>query len=186
VLDRPYHEILGVPANADRKALRKAYFALSKELPPDRFFRRNTGTFGKRLDRIFGKIVEAYELLSDPTARAEIERSLAAAAGQPAAGRRCGGVRRRRARDPPSRGPSSAEEPPRAAPPARVLAALAHAPRASRRAKRSSRPAWPRTPRALHRGRRWRAPRDRVRSVERDLQGALRRRASARRTRSAP
>jgi curved DNA-binding protein CbpA len=83
VLDRPYHEILGVPANADRKALRKAYFALSKELHPDRFFRRNTGTFGKRLDRIFGKIVEAYELLSDPTARAEIERSLAAAAGQP-------------------------------------------------------------------------------------------------------
>jgi len=84
-LDAPYHEILGVAANADRKALRKAYFALSKELHPDRFFRRNTGAFGKRLDRIFGKIVEAYELLSDPTARAEIERSLAAAAGQPAA-----------------------------------------------------------------------------------------------------
>jgi len=83
LLDKPYHEILGVPSNADRKALRKAYFALSKELHPDRFFRRNTGAFGKRLDRIFGKIVEAYELLSDPTARAEIERSLAAAAGQP-------------------------------------------------------------------------------------------------------
>lgn len=83
LLDKPYHEILGVPSNADRKALRKAYFALSKELHPDRFFRRNTGGFGKRLDRIFGKIVEAYELLSDPTARAEIERSLAAAAGQP-------------------------------------------------------------------------------------------------------
>jgi curved DNA-binding protein CbpA len=84
VLDRPYHEILGVPSDADRKALRRAYFTLSKELHPDRFFRRNVGPYGKRLDRIFGKIVEAYELLSDPTARAEIERSLAAAAGQPA------------------------------------------------------------------------------------------------------
>ena len=83
VLDHPYHEILGVASDADRKQLRKAYFALSRELHPDRFFRRNTGSFGKRLDRIFGKIVEAYELLSDPTARAEIERSLAAAAGQP-------------------------------------------------------------------------------------------------------
>jgi curved DNA-binding protein CbpA len=83
-LDRPYHEILGVARDADRKALRKAYFALSKELHPDRFFRRNTGAFGKRLERIFGKIVEAYELLSDPTARAEIERSLAAAAGEAA------------------------------------------------------------------------------------------------------
>lgn len=84
-LDRPYHEILGVASDADRKVLRKAYFALSRELHPDRFFRRNTGSFGKRLDRIFGKIVEAYELLSDPTARAEIERSLAAAAGESAA-----------------------------------------------------------------------------------------------------
>ena len=81
-LDCPYHEILGVEADADRKALRKAYFSLSKELHPDRFFRRNVGVYGKRLERIFGKIVEAYELLSDPMARAEIERSLAAASGQ--------------------------------------------------------------------------------------------------------
>lgn len=80
-LERPYHEILGVAADADRKALRNAYFALSKELHPDRFFRRNVGPFGKRLERIFGKIVEAYELLSDPMARTEIERSLAAAGG---------------------------------------------------------------------------------------------------------
>jgi curved DNA-binding protein CbpA len=81
LLDRPYHEILGVAPDADRKALRKAYFGLSRQLHPDRFFRRNTGPFGKRLERIFGRIVEAYELLSDPMARAEIERSLAAAAG---------------------------------------------------------------------------------------------------------
>lgn len=84
-LDAPYYEILGVPRDADRKALRKAYFALSKELHPDRFFRRNVGPFGKRLERIFGKIVEAYELLSDPMARTEIERSLAAASGDASA-----------------------------------------------------------------------------------------------------
>ena len=78
-LDAPYHEILGVPRDADRKALRHAYFQLSKELHPDRYFRRKLGPFAKRLERVFGKVVEAYELLSDPTARAEIERSLAAA-----------------------------------------------------------------------------------------------------------
>ena len=78
-LDAPYHEILGVARDADRKALRHAYFQLSKELHPDRYFRRNLGPFAKRLERVFGKVVEAYELLSDPTARAEIERSLAAA-----------------------------------------------------------------------------------------------------------
>jgi curved DNA-binding protein CbpA len=78
-LDAPYHEILGVARDADRKALRHAYFQLSKELHPDRYFRRNLGSFAKRLERVFAKVVEAYELLSDPTARAEIERSLAAA-----------------------------------------------------------------------------------------------------------
>ncbi len=78
-LEAPYHEILGVPADADRKALKRAYFALSKEFHPDRYFRKQLGSFQQPLERVFRKIVEAYELLSDPTARAEIERSLAAA-----------------------------------------------------------------------------------------------------------
>lgn len=84
-LDAPYHEILGVPANADRKALKRAYFALSKELHPDRYFRKHLGAFQVVLERVFKKIVEAYELLSDPMARAEIEKSLAAMAPPPAA-----------------------------------------------------------------------------------------------------
>lgn len=78
-LEAPYHEILGVPADADRKALKRAYFSLSKEFHPDRYFRKQLGSFQQPLERVFRKIVEAYELLSDPTARAEIERSLAAA-----------------------------------------------------------------------------------------------------------
>jgi len=79
-LDAPYHEILGVAADADRKALKRAYFALSKQFHPDRYFRKNLGVFQPHLERAFKKIVEAYELLSDPMARAEIEKSLAAAA----------------------------------------------------------------------------------------------------------
>jgi curved DNA-binding protein CbpA len=79
-LDAPYHEILGVAPDADRKGLKRAYFALSKELHPDRYFRRNLGVFQLHLERVFKKVVEAYELLSDPMARAEIEKSLAAAA----------------------------------------------------------------------------------------------------------
>lgn len=79
-LDAPYHEILGVPADADRKALKRAYFALSKEFHPDRYFRKNLGGFQAPLERVFKKIVEAYELLSDPMARAEIEKSLASMA----------------------------------------------------------------------------------------------------------
>ncbi|HTF35796.1 MAG TPA: DnaJ domain-containing protein [Myxococcota bacterium] len=78
-LKRPYHEILGVPATADVKAVKRAYFELSKEYHPDRYFRRNIGPFGPRLERIFKRLVEAYELLSDPATRAEVQRNVAEA-----------------------------------------------------------------------------------------------------------
>jgi curved DNA-binding protein CbpA len=78
-LKRPYHEVLGVPANADVKAVKRAYFELSKEYHPDRYFRRNIGAFAPRLERIFKRIVEAYELLSDPATRAEVQRVVAEA-----------------------------------------------------------------------------------------------------------
>jgi curved DNA-binding protein CbpA len=81
-LDRPYHEILGVAADADSRAIKRAYFSLSKEFHPDRYFRREIGPFLPRIERVFRKVVEAYELLSDPAVRAEIERSLEADASE--------------------------------------------------------------------------------------------------------
>jgi curved DNA-binding protein CbpA len=72
-LGRRYHEILGVPHDADAKALKKAYFALSKRLHPDRYFRRNTGAFGPLIETCFKRLLEAYELLSDPTTRRQVQ-----------------------------------------------------------------------------------------------------------------
>jgi curved DNA-binding protein CbpA len=85
-LDRPYHEILGVPPDADARTIKRAYFGLSKEFHPDRWFRRDIGPWRERVDRVFRKIVEAYELLSDPATRAEVQRGLqeAGAAARPA------------------------------------------------------------------------------------------------------
>lgn len=74
-LSRPYHEVLGIPADADVRAVKRAYFELSREFHPDRWFRRNVGPFGPRVERVFRRILEAYELLSDPTTRAEIDRA---------------------------------------------------------------------------------------------------------------
>jgi tetratricopeptide (TPR) repeat protein len=88
-LERPYHELLGVEHDADAKEIKRAYFGLSKEYHPDRYFRRNLGAYAERLDRVFKKVAEAYELLSDPTTRAEIERSMA---GPAAGGYRASGV----------------------------------------------------------------------------------------------
>ncbi len=65
-LSRPYHELLGVPVGADAKAVKRAYFKLSKEFHPDRYFRRQIGPYNQRLERIFKKVLEAHEILSDP------------------------------------------------------------------------------------------------------------------------
>lgn len=65
-LTRPYHELLGVPIGADPKVVKRAYFKLSKEFHPDRYFRRQIGPYNQRLERIFKKVLEAHEILSDP------------------------------------------------------------------------------------------------------------------------
>jgi curved DNA-binding protein CbpA len=75
-LESSYHDLLGVTRAAEGRDIKRAYFRLSKDFHPDRYFRRNIGDFGPRLDRIFKKVAEAYELLSDPTTRKEIEMSL--------------------------------------------------------------------------------------------------------------
>ena len=82
-LERPYHELLGVDRDADERTIKKAYFALSKRLHPDRYFRRNVGPFGPVIERCFKKLLEAYELLSDPATRQEVQRDLGAAAAGP-------------------------------------------------------------------------------------------------------
>jgi curved DNA-binding protein CbpA len=71
-----YHEILGVERGSEPRSVKRAYFQLSKRFHPDRYFRRNIGDHALRLDRIFKHVALAYELLSDPTTRSEIERGM--------------------------------------------------------------------------------------------------------------
>lgn len=75
-VDASYHEILGVGRDANERSIKRAYFQLSKIFHPDRYFGRDVGDFAPRLDRVFRKVALAYELLMDPTTRAEIERSM--------------------------------------------------------------------------------------------------------------
>lgn len=65
-LGSPYHEILSVPQGSSAKVVKRAYFKLSKEFHPDRYFRKEIGSHAARLDRIFKKVLEAHEMLSDP------------------------------------------------------------------------------------------------------------------------
>jgi hypothetical protein len=57
------HELLAVPAGADAATVRKAYFAASKELHPDRHYGREIGAFRDKLSEIFAQLTRAFEQL---------------------------------------------------------------------------------------------------------------------------
>jgi curved DNA-binding protein CbpA len=69
--------LLGVKRSADSREIKRVYFALSKRFHPDRYFRKNVGHYAARLETIFKRVSEAYELLSDSVSRAAIEERLA-------------------------------------------------------------------------------------------------------------
>jgi len=71
-----YYELLGVTPLASRKEIRNAYFALSREFHPDRFFRRDIGDFRWRLDSIFKKLTLAYNVLSTSESREEYDQTV--------------------------------------------------------------------------------------------------------------
>jgi curved DNA-binding protein CbpA len=74
-LDRGYSGILGVSSSASAKDIKRAYRELSREFHPDRYFRKEIGAFAQRLEEIFKKVLEGYELLSDPATRAEVQKA---------------------------------------------------------------------------------------------------------------
>lgn len=82
-LSGSYAELLGVSRDADTKAIKKAYRKLSRDFHPDRYFRKEIGDFKLRLDAIFKKIFEAYELLSDPATRGDAQKAMASNASSP-------------------------------------------------------------------------------------------------------
>lgn len=58
--------LLGVSQGADAKTLKRAYFLLSKEIHPDRFYGKRVGSFGPRMTRVFEEASRAYARLTTP------------------------------------------------------------------------------------------------------------------------
>jgi DnaJ-domain-containing protein 1 len=57
------HELLGVPENADRAAIKRAFAAASKELHPDRHYGKDLGSYRDKLAKIFARMTEAVHEL---------------------------------------------------------------------------------------------------------------------------
>lgn len=69
-------QTLEIDHHADGKTVKKAYFKLSKEFHPDRYFGKSIGDYKQKLIQIFQSVKSAFELLSDTTRREAYEDSL--------------------------------------------------------------------------------------------------------------
>ncbi|MFC1464384.1 MAG: DnaJ domain-containing protein [Candidatus Brachytrichaceae bacterium NZ_4S206] len=137
-----HYEILGVARDADRDAIRTAYFQLSKVFHPDTMFRKRLGPYKAKMEAVFRRLTEAYEVLGKKRARQDYDRYLAlqdqtraveaalggAPAPEPSAPPRRSSVPPRRART--SNGRSSAPPSPPSAPPVTAPAAPSTPPKA--------------------------------------------------------
>lgn len=71
-----HYQVLGVRRDATRTEVRQAYFSLSKVFHPDTMFRKRLGEYKSRMERIFQRLTEAYEVLGKKKARVEYDRYL--------------------------------------------------------------------------------------------------------------
>jgi hypothetical protein len=60
---RDPHRLLGIEVGSDRRTVKRAYFRLSKEFHPDRYFNKDLGDEKRRLLRVWNALNEAYEAL---------------------------------------------------------------------------------------------------------------------------
>lgn len=64
-----YYDLFHIGQTADRDETKRAYFWLSKGFHPDRWFRKDTGVFGAKIEEVFVWLNRAYSVLSSPRRR---------------------------------------------------------------------------------------------------------------------
>lgn len=80
-----HYAVLGLRPGATLEEIRQAYYAASRRYHPDRYYGKNLGSFRGRIDRIFRRIAEAYQTLSDDEKRAAYLKARPELAGRPQA-----------------------------------------------------------------------------------------------------
>src|SRR5260370_24042822 len=69
-----HYELLGIVADADGAAIRRAYLLTSKRYHPDSWYRKDLGEFAPLLSKWFQRLAAAYQALSDEESRAAYDR----------------------------------------------------------------------------------------------------------------
>ncbi|MEM1415331.1 MAG: DnaJ domain-containing protein, partial [Myxococcota bacterium] len=72
-----HYEALEVPRDAEKKDIRAAYFRLSKQFHPDTLYGKELGSFKQKMERVFKRLTEAYEVLGKNKRRRQYDEYLA-------------------------------------------------------------------------------------------------------------
>lgn len=75
--EQNYYELLGVSQNASRQLVRSAYFELSRTFHPDSVFGKRLGHYKPKMEAVFKRMTEAYDVLSRSQKRKEYDEYLA-------------------------------------------------------------------------------------------------------------
>ncbi len=116
-----HYQVLGVGEAATEAEIKQSYLRLVQRFHPDRWHSRDSGAHQKRMEAIFARVTEAYEVLRHAHSRLEYDRSLYEIRGIPrpsAAPRLAPTAPGAPARPMPPPVPPRAGPPPRVAPPA--------------------------------------------------------------------
>jgi curved DNA-binding protein CbpA len=77
-----HFELLGVSRDATTAQVREAYFGLARRFHPDGHHEPALSDLREPLEKIFGRLGEAYEVLCHPRARERYEQELDRASGR--------------------------------------------------------------------------------------------------------
>lgn len=73
-----HYAVLGLDAGASAAEIKKAYFKAAKRYHPDSLARKGLAGLEEKAARIFGRVSEAFEVLSDPDKKAAYDRGASA------------------------------------------------------------------------------------------------------------
>ena len=78
-----HYAVLGVSEASTESEIKAAYLHVIKRFHPDRWHSRDSGAHRKRMEAIFARATEAYEVLRHPISKLEYDRSLYEVRGIP-------------------------------------------------------------------------------------------------------
>lgn len=71
-----HYRLFGIDPSADKKAIKAAYFEVVNVFHPDRYYGKNVGSFKPKLEKVFARLTESYNVLSRNQSRAEYDAYL--------------------------------------------------------------------------------------------------------------